>query len=178
MRFCGNLSCEIAVLQNPAVCGIWKCSVNFNAVGGFLMLFFAVLRYSYAPSKNVSPSSTLLIWRRIESVYNEMETNSNSSFHIHSLQERVSAQYRVSHCIFSLFCLLTAGLTILKYTESKQIVQIYNSDKLQARDNGTSAKANNIYQYGHMLLQVIVSPAKKYRKIPKISPSTYKPLQI
>ena len=43
------LSLDIAVLQNQAVCGIWKCSGNFNAVGGFLMLFFAVLRYSYAP---------------------------------------------------------------------------------------------------------------------------------
>ena len=90
-----------------------------------------------------------------------METNSNSSFHLHSLQERVSAQYRASHCIFSLLCLPTAGLRILKYTESKQIVQIYNSDELEARDNGTSAKANNIYQYGHMLLQGLVSPAKR-----------------
>ena len=131
------------------------------AVFYVILCGFAVFVPPYAPSKNFSPSSTLLIWRRIESVYNEMETNSNSSFHLHSLQERVSAQYRVSHCIFSLFCLLTAGLRILKYTESKQIVQIYNSDKLEARDNGTSAKANNIYQYGHMLLQGLVSPAKR-----------------
>ena len=80
--------------------------------------------------------------------------------------------------LYSLFRLPTAGLRIIKYTESRQKVQIYNSDKLEARNNGTSAKANNIYQYGHMLLQAIVSPAKKYRKIPKISPSTYKPLQI
>ena len=66
------------------------------------------------------------------------------------------AQCRVSRCIFSLFCLPTAGLRILKYTESRLIFQIYNSDKLEARDNGTSAKANNVYQYGHMLLQGIV----------------------
>ena len=71
----------------------------------------------------------------------------------------MSAQYRASRCIFSLFCLPTAGLRILKYIESRQIVEIYNSDKLEARDKATSAKANNIYQYGHMLLQGLVSPA-------------------
>ena len=64
-----------------------------------------------------------------------------------------------SRCIFSLFCLPTAGLRILKYTENRQIGEIYNSEKLKARGNGTSAKANNIYQYGHMLLQGLVSPA-------------------
>ena len=41
------LSLDIAVLQNQAVCGIWNCSGNFNAVCGFLMLFCADLRYSY-----------------------------------------------------------------------------------------------------------------------------------
>ena len=57
------LSLDMVLLQNQAACGIWKCSGNFNAVCGFLMLFCAVLRYSYPPyalSKSVSPSSTLL----------------------------------------------------------------------------------------------------------------------
>ena len=38
------LSCGIAVLQYQGVCSIYKISGNFNAVGGFLVLFCAVLR--------------------------------------------------------------------------------------------------------------------------------------
>ena len=37
------LSCNIAVLQFQAVCGIQKFSGNFNAVFGFLILFCAVI---------------------------------------------------------------------------------------------------------------------------------------
>ena len=37
------LSCDIAVLQNHAVCGIKKFSGNFNAVSGFLTLFYCAV---------------------------------------------------------------------------------------------------------------------------------------
>ena len=36
------LSCGIAVLQNQALCGIYKLSGNFNTVCDFLTLFYAV----------------------------------------------------------------------------------------------------------------------------------------
>ena len=36
------LSCGMAVLQNQAVCDIWKFSGNFSVVSGFLMLFCEV----------------------------------------------------------------------------------------------------------------------------------------
>ena len=53
-------SCGIAVLQNQAVCGVWKFLGNFNAVCSFLcysvwclniqvVYFCAVLQYSYTP---------------------------------------------------------------------------------------------------------------------------------
>ena len=54
------LSCGSAVLQNQAVCGVWKFLGNFNAVCSFLcysvwclniqvVYFCAVLQYSYTP---------------------------------------------------------------------------------------------------------------------------------
>ena len=61
MWFCSIciLICGIAVLQNQAVCGIWKFSGNFNAVCSFVALFcavvicisvqFAVFVHHYAP---------------------------------------------------------------------------------------------------------------------------------
>ena len=40
-QYCGDfyLRCDIAVLQNQAVCGIWKFSAKFNAVWGFLCYY-------------------------------------------------------------------------------------------------------------------------------------------
>ena len=37
------VSCGLAILQNQAVCGIQKFWGNFNAIGGFLMLFCVVV---------------------------------------------------------------------------------------------------------------------------------------
>ena len=68
------LSCGIAVLQNQAVCAVWKFLGNFNAVCSFLcysvwclniqvVYFCAVLQYSYTPYTVRLPPS---LWHFIQ----------------------------------------------------------------------------------------------------------------
>ena len=87
LRWCGFaeffiLSWGIAVLQNQAVCDIWKFSGNFNAACGFLTLFYALftrnsVRFCSIRTPPPPPYATLvraLVFSSNKSVINKEET--------------------------------------------------------------------------------------------------------
>ena len=96
------LSWGIAVLQNQAVCDIWKFSGNFNATCGFLTLFYALftrnsVRFCSIRTPPCAPLVMALVFSSNKSVTNKEETIHH--FHIDHNTPCLSPKTLHNHCL-------------------------------------------------------------------------------